>query len=77
MVKKVFRDYAEVNEKLMEGFTVASVSKGINTEESGMLLELERQVDNVVLGIDISFDPECRENETVFMVSDEYVKSIV
>lgn len=42
-----------------------------------MMLELERQVDNVVPGIDISFDPECEENETVFMVSDEYVKSIV
>lgn len=76
MAKKVFRDYAEVNEKLMEGFTVASVSKGINAEESGMLLELERQVDNVVLGIDFSFDPKCKENETILMVSDEYVKSI-
>lgn len=76
MAKKVFRDYAEMNEKLMEGFTVASVSKGINAEESGMLLELERQIDNVVLGIDISFDPEHRENETILMVSDEYVKSI-
>lgn len=76
MAKKVFRDYAEINEKLMEGFTVASVSKGINAEESGMLLELERRVDNVVLGIDISFDPEHKENETILMVSDEYVKSI-
>lgn len=74
---KVFRDYTEINESVMEGFTVASVSKGINAEESGMLLELERRVDNVVLGIDISFDPECKENETVLMVSDEYVKSIV
>lgn len=76
MAKKVFRDYAEINEKLMEGFTVASVSKGINAEESGMLLELGRRVDNVVLGIDISFDPEHKENETILMVSDEYVKSI-
>lgn len=77
MAKKVFRDYAEVNEKLMEGFTVAKVSIGINAEGSGMMLELERRVDNVVLGIDISFDPEHKENETILMVSDEYVKSIV
>lgn len=27
---KVFRDYAEVNEKLLEGFTVAEVLTGIN-----------------------------------------------
>lgn len=73
---KVFRDYAEINEKLMEGFTVAKVSIGINAEDSGMMLELERRVDNVVLGVDISFDPECKENETILMVSDEYVKSI-
>ena len=77
MGAKVFRDYAEVNEELMEGFTVAKVSIGINAEGSGMMLELERRVDNVVLGIDISFDPEYKENETVLMVSDEYVKSIV
>lgn len=49
MAKKVFRDYAEVNEKLMEGFTVAKVSTGINAEDSGMMLELERQIDNVTV----------------------------
>lgn len=76
MAKKVFRDYAEVSESMMEGFTVAKVSIGINAEDSGMMLELERRVDNVVLGIDISFDPKCKENETILMVSDEYVKSI-
>ena len=44
---KVFRDYAEVNESMMEGFTVAKVSTGINSEDSGMMLELERTIDNV------------------------------
>lgn len=44
---KVFRDYAEVNEKLLEGFTVAEVLTGINAEDSGMMLELERTIDNV------------------------------
>ena len=34
MEKKVFRDYAEVNESMMEGFTVARVSTGINAEDS-------------------------------------------
>ena len=43
---KVFRDYAEVNEKLLEGFTVAEVLTGINAEGSGMMLELERTIDN-------------------------------
>lgn len=76
MAKKVFRDYAEVNEKLLEGFTVAEVLTGINAEDSGMMLELERTIDNVTIGIDVSYDPDCREGETPFMVSEEYVKHI-
>ncbi len=73
---KVFRDYAEASESMMEGFTVAKVSIGINAEGSGMMLELERQIDNVTIGIDMSYDPDCREGETPFMVSEEYVKHI-
>lgn len=73
---KVFRDYVEVSENMMEGFTVAKVSTGINAEGSGMLLELERTIDNVTIGIDVSYDPDCREGETPFMVSEEYVKHI-
>lgn len=73
---KVFRDYAEVNEKLLEGFTVAEVLTGINAEDSGMMLELERQIDNVVIGVDMIYNPECEEGETPFMISEEYIKSI-
>ena len=36
---KVFKDYAEVNEKIMEGYTVAAVTSGINEGETGMLLD--------------------------------------
>lgn len=50
---KGFRDYAEIRESMMEGFTVAKVSAGINAEGSGMMLELERQIDNITIGIDI------------------------
>lgn len=39
MAKKVFRDYAEANEKLLEGFTVAKVLIGINHMDSGMMLK--------------------------------------
>ena len=73
---KVFRDYAEVNENTMEGFTVTKVSTGINAEGSGMMLELERTIDNVTIGIDISYDPVHRDGETPFMVSEEYIKHI-
>ena len=38
---KVFRDYAEVSESMLEGFTVAKVSIGINTEGSGMMIEYQ------------------------------------
>ena len=71
---KVFRDYAEVNEKIMEGYTVAAVTTGINEYDTGMLFELERKVDNVTLGIDVVYDPEHGENETELMISEEYVK---
>ena len=76
MAKRVFRDYAEVNGKLLEGFTVAEVLTGINAEGSGMMLELERTIDNVVLGIDVIYNPDHEEDETPFMISDEYVKEI-
>lgn len=71
---KVFRDYAEVNEKIMEGYTVAAVTIGINEHETGMMLEFERKVDNVTLGIDVTYNPDCGEDETPLMISEEYVK---
>lgn len=73
---KVFRDYAEVSESMMEGFTVAKVSIGINAEGSGMMLELERQIDNVTIGVDAIYNPACEDGDTPFMVSKEYVKRI-
>jgi hypothetical protein len=73
---KVFRNYAEVNESMMEGFTIAKVSIGINAEDSGMMLELQRQIDNVTIGIDVVYNPNCEDGETPFMVSEEYVKYI-
>lgn len=73
---KVFRDYAEVNEKLLEGFTVAEVLTGINEEDSGMMLELERTIDNVTIGVDVIYNPICTEDSTPLMISLEYVKQI-
>lgn len=75
-MKKVFRDYEEVNEALLEGFTVAKVELGINAEDTGISIELEREVDNVVLGIDILYDPAHEELETPLIISEEYVKRI-
>ena len=76
MAKKVFRDYAEANEKLLEGFTVAEVLTGINEEDSGMMLELERTIDNVTIGVDVIYNPICTEDSTPLMISQEYVKQI-
>ena len=74
---RTFRDYEEVKEEQLEGFTVARVQTGINAEETGMMFELERKVDNVVLGIDVIYNPDHDEDETEMMVSDEYVKRIL
>ncbi|MBD5553935.1 MAG: hypothetical protein HDQ95_00930 [Roseburia sp.] len=76
MAKGVYRDYAGVSESMMEGFTVAKVFTGINAEVSGIMLELERQIDNVTIGIDVVYNPNCEDGEIPVMVSEEYVKSI-
>lgn len=41
-----------------------------------MLIELEREVDNVVLGIDILYDPDHEELEEPCQISQEYVKCV-
>lgn len=73
---KVFTDYMAANEKLLEGFTVAEVLTGINAEDSGMMIGLERTIDNVTIGVDVIYNPICTEDETPLMVSEEYVKHI-
>lgn len=76
MAKVVFGDYAAVEESMMEGYTVAKVQIGINAMDSGMSIELEREIDNVVLGIDIVYDPDHEELESPLIISQEYVKRI-
>ena len=76
MVKR-FTDYAEVKEECMEGYTVAHVTTGINAEEIGMRFDLERTINNVVLGIDVVYNPDHDEDETELMISEEYVKRIL
>lgn len=76
MAKKVFADYMAANEKAFEGFTVAEVMTGINAEGNGMAIGFERKIDNVVIGIDVIYNPICSEDETPFMVSNEFVKRI-
>lgn len=78
MKKVVFRDCAEVNAKILEGYMVTNASTGINAEDTGMCLELSKKIDNVTLGIDVCFnpDPDPELNETEFMISEEYVKKI-
>lgn len=76
MANKVFRDYAEVSESMIEGFTVANAYTGINAMDTGMVLELERQIDNVAIGVDVVYNPDCEDGETPLMISEEYVKHI-
>lgn len=72
----VFTDYYMAEEERLKGYTVSNVTFGINAEDSGMLIELEREVDNVVLGIDILYDPDHEELEEPCQISQEYVKRI-
>lgn len=76
MAKRVFSDYYMAEEASLRGYTVANVAFGINAADTGMLIELEREVDNVVLGIDILYDPDHEELEEPCQISQEYVKNI-
>lgn len=62
---------------MMEGFTVAKVFTGINHMDSGIMLELKWWVDNVIIGIDMFYNPKFGEGETPFMISEEYVKDMI
>lgn len=73
---KTFRDYAEFNEKLLEGFTIAEVFSSGPNNEDGLVIELERRITGGVIGIDIEFNPDPEEGQTHLMFSGEYVKSM-
>lgn len=70
--KRVFKNYSEVNGGVLKGFTVANVSHGINAEDSGIMIELEKRINNGIIGIDIVYDPE---DMTPMVISKEYIKN--
>ena len=75
-MKKVFKDYVEINSEIMKGFTLVNVKIGINAEETGMHMELERNINNITIGMDIIYNPDHEENETDLMISKEYIKRV-
>ena len=76
MKKKYMNDYLCINEKLLEGYVVSNVTSGFSTNEKGLIIELERQIDNVTIGIDIVYNPDHVEDDTELMISNEFVKKI-
>lgn len=74
-MKKIFRDYMEAQlDKRLEGFTISKVTQGINEEDAGVLIELECEITNGIIGIDICYDPV--NEEAPFTVSNEYIKHV-
>lgn len=74
---RVLNEYSGVNEKDLEGYTITKVQSGVFADETGMIIELEREIDNVILGIDIVYDPEHTENEMDLAISNEYMKRVM
>lgn len=71
-MKKVFRDYAAMDETMLEGYTIVKVITGVDEKaETGVLFYLEREISNATLGVEIMYNPE---QEEPFTISDEYVK---
>ena len=75
-MERIFNECCGVNERILEGYTVAKVRTGIFKNETGMVMELEREIVGATLGIDIVYDPNKTENEMDFAISSEYVKRI-
>lgn len=69
-------DYMGIDEKMLEGYVVSNVTSCINANEEGLIIELERQIDNVTIGINIVYNPNHKEDETELMISNEFVKKI-
>lgn len=39
-------------------------------------MELERNINNITIGMDIIYNPDHEENETDLMISKEYIKRV-
>ena len=71
-MKKIFRDYAElISDESLEGYLVRKVISGINAEQTGITITLEKEITGGIIGVDILYDPTFEE--TPFMISDEYI----
>lgn len=75
-MRKIFRDYAEVDERILVGYYVSNARKDINADETGILIELEKYVEGGVLGIDICYDPSEKSEEIPFSITNEYIKRV-
>lgn len=73
-MRKIFRDYAEVDERALVGYYVSNARKDINAEETGLLIELEREIEGGIIGIDICYDPGEESEDIPFTISREYIK---
>lgn len=71
-MSKVFKDYAAMDETMLEGYTIVKVITGVDEKaETGVLFYLEREISNATLGVEVMYNPELEEP---FTISDEYVK---
>ena len=69
----MFRDYAELDVKMLEGYTITNVFTGNDARKQGFVMELEKVFDNVTFGIDVVFNPVPEKGDTQFMISQQYV----
>lgn len=73
-MEKIFRDYAEVDGIELVGYIIGKVSVGINSEDTGLLIELEKTINGGVIGIDICYDPSQEAEDLPLSISEEYIK---
>lgn len=73
---RVFRDYAEIDPSALVGYRISKVDLGINYEDSGISIELEREIEGGVIGIEICYDPSEESEDAPFSISEEYIKHV-
>lgn len=71
-----YKDYTQADLDDLRRYHVANVQPYVNAEENGLMIELERVIDNVTIGVIMIYDPEHEDDETEMMISDPYVKEI-
>lgn len=71
--RQIFNVGEEKFERAMVGFIVEKVYTCVNESGTGVMMELTKKIENVIIGITVIHDPD----EVSYEVSNEYIVDIL